>query len=141
MMKYEFEEMTNTTLTDEQYKGIEILYMDMADDMTKAEFVKMMTPAAKKMSTINEAKAKAEEMENQPLIFVCTDDGECYWHDGYWAKVVGGDIATGKILVRNLTYDEYARNCGASTVYTESGQACGVNWTFDYKAKQVKLVK
>lgn len=56
MMKHEFEELAGRTVTNDQYKAIETLYME--SNMTKQEFVKSVQPMLK---AIPEVIAKSEE--------------------------------------------------------------------------------
>lgn len=142
MMKHEFEALTGSTLTDEQYETFETMYM--AVSMSKQDFAKMMLPSARAISRENEAKAKADEMANQRLVMVETDGrtpNGCY-SIGYYAKVIGADIKTGKILVRNLTEAEYAEASRYHSVYWHDDRkekARGFGYR-DYYGRDVKLV-
>lgn len=79
----------------------------------------MIKPTAKVMAKQYFDERKAKEMQNQRLVFInrygLTPNG-CY-HMGYYAKVVGADIRTGKIKVRNLTPEEFDEQVRYHSVY------------------------
>lgn len=52
MMKSEFESLAGRTVTEEQYKAIETLYM--SSNLEKAEFVKSMRPMLKSNAAARE---------------------------------------------------------------------------------------
>lgn len=106
MLHFEFCKIAKCEISYEAYKqGFEPLYMTM--DIDKYAFVKMMSSAIKTV-----AKREAEqERKNQKLIFVSdgtkTPNG-CYYL-GEFVKMVDVDIPTGKVIVRELTDDEYQK--------------------------------
>lgn len=74
MNKFEFENLSGRSVTEEQYKAIEILYM--SSDLGKAEFVRDHSG------------------------FIKTPNG-CYFHIKY-VEVLDIDIKTGKYIIKPL---------------------------------------
>lgn len=126
MMQHEFERITGLEISYRDYSEI-IEPMYNALPMDKFSFCEMIKPTAKVMAKKYADERKAEEMKNQPLVFVnrfgLTPNG-CY-HIGYYAKVVGADIRTGKIKVRNLTPEEFDEQRSYHSMY----------WHDDYRIK------
>ena len=108
MMHEEFEKITGLEISYRDYSEVsEPMYG--AVQMDKYRFCEMIKPTAKVMAKKYAEERKAAEMRSQRLVFInqhgLTPNG-CY-HVGYYAKVVGADIRTGKIKVRNLTPEEF----------------------------------
>ena len=108
MMHEEFEKITGLEISYRDYSEvIEPMYSVLS--MDKYRFCEMIKPTAKVMAKQYAEERKAKEMQNQRLVFInqhgLTPNG-CY-HIGYYAKVLGADIRTGKIKVRNLTAEEF----------------------------------
>lgn len=108
MMYEEFEKITKLEISYRDYSEvIEPMYSVLSID--KYRFCEMIKPTAKVMAKKYAEERKAKEMRNQQLVFInqhgLTPNG-CY-HIGYYAKLVGADIRTGKIKVRNLTPEEF----------------------------------
>lgn len=104
MLHSEFCALSKCEISYKAYKeGFEPLYMAM--DIDKRSFVKMLLPAIKEVAKKEEEEAR----KRQKLIFVSdgrkTQNG-CYYL-GDFVKLVDVDIPTGKIIVRELTDDEY----------------------------------
>lgn len=104
MLHSEFCKIAKCEISYKAYKeAFEPLYTAM--DIDKASFVKMLLPAIKEVAKREEEEAR----KKQKLIFVSdgtkTPNG-CYYL-GDFAKLVDVDIPTGKIVVRELTDDEY----------------------------------
>lgn len=104
MLHSEFCKIAKCEISYEAYKqAFEPLYMTM--DVDKRSFVKMLLPAIKEVAKREEEEAR----KRQKLIFVSdgtkTPNG-CYYN-GEFVKLVDVDIPTGKIVVRELTDDEY----------------------------------
>ena len=143
MMQHEFERITGLEISYRDYSEI-IEPMYNALSMDKFSFCEMIKPTAKVMAKKYADERKAEEMKNQPLVFVnrfgLTPNG-CY-HIGYYAKVVGADIRTGKIKVRNLTPEEFDEQRSYHSMYWHDDdriKAQGFGH-MDYNEDQVILV-
>lgn len=143
MMQHEFERITGLEISYRDYNEI-IEPMYNALPMDKFSFCEMIKPTAKVMAKKYADERKAEEMRNQPLVFVdrygLTSNG-CY-HIGYYAKVVGADIRTGKIKVRNLTPEEFDEQRSYHSMYWHDDdriKAQGLGY-MDYNEDQVILV-
>lgn len=105
MLHSEFCKIAKHNISYTAYKeGFEPLYMAM--DVDKRTFVKLLLPAIKEVAKKEEEE---EARKRQKLIFVSdgtkTPNG-CYFN-GEFVKLVNVDIPTGKIIVRELTDDEY----------------------------------
>ena len=143
MMQHEFERITGLEISYRDYSEI-IKPMYNALPMDKFSFCEMIKPTAKVMAKKYADERKAEEMKNQPLVFVnrfgLTPNG-CY-DIGYYAKVVGADIRTGKIKVRNLTPEEFDEQRSYHSMYWHDDdriKAQGLGY-MDYNEDQVILV-
>lgn len=106
MLHSEFCKIAKCEISYKAYKeAFEPLYMTM--DVDKASFVKMLLPAIKEVAKKEEEEAR----KRQKLIFVSdgrkTPNG-CYYL-GDFVKLVDVDIPTGKVVVRELTDDEYQK--------------------------------
>ena len=104
MLHSEFCALSKCEISYKAYKeGFEPLYMAM--DIDKRSFVKMVLPAIKEVAKKEEEEAR----KRQKLLFVSdgtkTPNG-CYYF-GEFVKLVNVDIPTGKVVVRELTDDEY----------------------------------
>lgn len=108
MMQHEFERITGLEISYRDYNEI-IEPMYNALPMDKFSFCEMIKPTAKVMAKKYAEERKVAEMNNQRLVFINQDGltpNGCYYV-GYYAKVVGADIRTGKVRVRNLTPEEF----------------------------------
>ena len=105
MMYEEFEKITGLEISYRDYSEV-IEPMYGAVQMDKYRFCEMIKPTAKVMAKKYAEERKAAEMRSQRLVFIGLTPNGCY-HVGYYAKVVGADIRTGKIKVRNLTPEEF----------------------------------
>lgn len=118
MMYEEFEKITGLEISYRDYSEV-IEPMYGAVQMDKYRFCEMIKPTAKLMAKQYAEERKAQEMRSQRLVFVnqhgLTPNG-CY-HIGYYAKVVGADIRTGKIKVRNLTAEEFDEQVRYHSMY------------------------
>ena len=104
MLHSEFCKIAKCEISYKVYKeAFEPLYMSM--DIDKHAFVKMLLPAIKEVAKKEEEEAR----KRQKLIFVSdgtkTPNG-CYYN-GEFVKLVDVDILAGKVIVRELTDDEY----------------------------------
>lgn len=101
MMKHEFEKIAKRTVTDDEYKSIEILYMN--SNLDKYEFVKSI-----------KGMLKSIPEENKEDIVVI---GVRQLPNGTWitypAEVVDINISTGKYEVKRLS----SNRCWAETGY------------------------
>ena len=108
MMHEEFEKITGLEISYRDYSEvIEPMYGAVQTD--KYRFCEMIKPTAKVMAKKYAEERKAAEMRSQRLVFINQDGltpNGCY-NVGYYAKVVGADIRTGKVKVRNLTPEEF----------------------------------
>lgn len=143
MMHEEFEKITGLEISYRDYNEV-IEPMYSALSMDKYRFCEMIKPTAKVMAKQYSEERKAKEMQNQRLVFInrygLTPNG-CY-HIGYYAKVVGADIRTGKIKVRNLTSEEFDEQVRYHSVYwheDEQIKAQGFGYK-DYDECEVILV-
>ena len=104
MMHEEFQKITGLEISYRDYSEV-IEPMYGAVQMDKYSFCEMIKPTAKAMAKKYAEERKVAEMNNQRLVFINQDGltpNGCYYV-GYYAKVVGADIRTGKVKVRNLT--------------------------------------
>ena len=99
MMKQEFETIAKRTVTDEQYKAIEALYM--ASDLDKYSFVKSIKGM---LETI------PEETNREKVLIGVKEMPNGTWMT-YEAEIVNANIKTGKIEVKRLS----ANRCWAET--------------------------
>lgn len=97
MMKHEFEAIAGRTVTDEQYKKIESLYME--SNLDKYEFVKSIKAMLKSIP---------EQITKRILTILVTDNSGnittpngCYYHT-VKAELLDIDIKTGEIRVREI---------------------------------------
>ena len=143
MMYEEFEKITGLEISYRDYSEV-IEPMYGAVQMDKYRFCEMIKPMAKLMAKQYAEERKAQEMRSQRLVFVnqhgLTPNG-CY-HIGYYAKVVGADIRTGKIKVRNLTAEEFDEQVRYHSMYWHKDdriKAQGLGYK-DYDEHEVILV-
>ncbi len=143
MMYEEFEKITGLEISYRDYSEV-IEPMYGAVQMDKYRFCEMIKPTAKLMAKQYAEERKAQEMRSQRLVFVnqhgLTPNG-CY-HIGYYAKVVGADIRTGKIKVRNLTAEEFDEQVRYHSMYWHKDdriKAQGLGYK-DYDEHEVILV-
>lgn len=118
MLYEEFAKITGLEIDFKDYtEVIEPMYGALT--MDKYRFCEMIKPTAKVMAKKYAEERKAAEMNNQRLVFVnlggLTPNG-CYYI-GYYAKVVGADISTGKVKVRNLTPEEFDDQVSYHSMY------------------------
>lgn len=143
MMYEEFEKITGLEVSCRDYSEV-IEPMYNALPMDKYRFCEMIKPTAKVMAKRYAEECKAKEMQNQRLVFInqhgLTPNG-CY-HIGYYAKVVGADIRTGKVRIRNLTPEEFDEQISYHSMYWHDDdriKAQGIGYK-DYDDDQVILV-
>lgn len=98
MNKFEFENLSGRTVTEEQYKAIEILYM--SSDLDKYSFVKSMRSILKNIPELEKKKDIKRMLVRDNSGFLKTPNG-CYFHIKY-VEVVGIDITTGKYIIKPL---------------------------------------
>lgn len=91
MMKSEFEKLAGRTVTGEQYKAIEALYMESTLD--KLDFVKSMKAMLKSIP---------EQHANSRIIIGVKPMPNGTWMT-YEAELVDVNIATGKTIVKRLS--------------------------------------
>lgn len=101
MMKHEFEAIAKRTVTDEQYKAIEALYMESTLD--KNEFVKSIKGMLKSLP---------EESKEEKVIVGVKQMPNGTWMT-YEAQVIDINIKTGKYEVKRLSNNR----CWAETNY------------------------
>ena len=106
MLHSEFCKIAKCEISYKAYKeAFEPLYMTM--DVDKRFFVEMLLPSIKEVAKKEEEEAR----KKQKLIFVSdgtkTPNG-CYYL-GEFVKMVDVDIPTGKVIVRELTDNEYQK--------------------------------
>lgn len=143
MLYEEFAKITGLEIDFKDYTEV-IEPMYGAVQMDKYRFCEMIKPTAKLMAKQYAEERKAQEMRSQRLVFVnqhgLTPNG-CY-HIGYYAKVVGADIRTGKIKVRNLTAEEFDEQVRYHSMYWHKDdriKAQGLGYK-DYDEHEVILV-
>lgn len=98
MMKSEFEKLAGRSVTDEQYRALEILYM--ASNFDKSEFVKIMSPMLKNIPQMENVKSIKRMAVRDHSGFRKTPNG-CYYHIEY-VEFVDVDIKTGKYIIKPL---------------------------------------
>jgi hypothetical protein len=91
MTKSEFEAIAKRTITNDQYKAIETLYM--SSNLDKIEFVK---------SIKNMLKAIPEEKNTKKVIIAVAQMPNGTFAT-YEAEVIDYDISTGKVLVKRTS--------------------------------------
>ena len=101
MMKQEFEKIAKRTVTDDEYKAIEILYMN--SNLDKYEFVK---------SIKGMLKSVPEEKKENIIVVGVNKLPNGTWVT-YEAEVVDISISTGKYEVKRLS----SNRCWAETGY------------------------
>ena len=101
MMKSEFEKIAGRTVTGEQYKAIEALYMD--SNLDKIAFVKSIKAMLNSMP---------EEHSNRKVLVGVKPMPNGTWMT-YEAELIDVDIKTGKTKVKRLT----ANRCWAETSF------------------------
>lgn len=124
MMHEEFERITGLEISYKDYSEI-IEPMYTALPMDKFQFCEMIKPSAKVMAKRYAEEIKAKTTKAQRLVFVVTDGmtpNGCY-HIGYYAKVTGVDVKTGKIKLRNLTYEEFEEEARYHSLYWHEDEA------------------
>ena len=118
MMHEEFQKITGLEISYRDYSEV-IEPMYGAVQMDKYSFCEMIKPTAKAMAKKYAEERKVAEMNNQRLVFINQDGltpNGCYYV-GYYAKVVGADIRTGKVKVRNLTPEEFVDQARYHSMY------------------------
>lgn len=98
MNKFEFENLSGRSVTEEQYKAIEILYM--SSNLEKTEFVKSMKSILKSIPQLKKEKDIKRMLVRDHSGFIKTPNG-CYFHIKY-VEVVDIDINTGKYIIKPL---------------------------------------
>lgn len=143
MLYKEFEKITGLEIDFKDYtEVIEPMYGALT--MDKYQFCEMIKPTAKVMAKRYAEEASKKRMAEQKLVFVETKGktpNGCY-RFGYYAKVVGADIRTGKTKVRNLTSEEFKEECKYHLMHwheDEKSKAQGVGYA-DYQDDQIILI-
>lgn len=103
MMKSEFESLAGRTVTEEQYKAIETLYM--SSNLEKAEFVKSMRPMLKSIPQPEKKKNTKRMAVRDRSGYRMTQNG-CYYHIEY-VELVDIDIKTGKYIIKPLEEKDF----------------------------------
>lgn len=98
MMKSEFENLAGRTVNDEQYKAIEILYMN--SNLDKYEFVKSMRQMINSILQPEKVKNIKRMAVRDRSGFRKTPNG-CYYHIEY-VELVDVDIKTGQYIIKSL---------------------------------------
>ena len=98
MNKFEFENLSGRSVTEDQYKAIEILYM--SSNLEKAEFVKSMKSMLKSIPQPKKEKDIKRMLVRDHSGFIKTPNG-CYFHIKY-VELVDVDIKTGKYIIKPL---------------------------------------
>lgn len=98
MNKSEFENLSGRSVTEDQYKAIEILYM--SSNLEKAEFVKSMKSMLKSIPQPKKEKDIKRMLVRDHSGFIKTPNG-CYFHIKY-VELVDVDIKTGKYIIKPL---------------------------------------
>jgi hypothetical protein len=102
-MKSEFESLAGRTVTEEQYKAIETLYM--SSNLEKAEFVKSMRPMLKSIPQPEKKKNTKRMAVRDRSGYRMTPNG-CYYHIEY-VELVDIDIKTGKYIIKPLEEKDF----------------------------------
>mgnify|MGYP001851623277 CR=1 FL=1 len=100
MLKTEFEKMVGRTISDTQYKAIELLYM--ASDMDKFDFAKSMK---KVVLSIPENKKKDIKRMCVRVSGYRKTPNQCWFYIKY-VELVDIDIKTGKYIVKDLESED-----------------------------------
>lgn len=99
MMKAEFENLADRTVTEEQYRAFEILYM--SSNLKKAEFVNSIKPLLKSIPQQEKVKDIKRMAVRDHSGFRKTPNG-CYYHIEY-VELVDVDVKTGKYIIKHLS--------------------------------------
>lgn len=136
MNKFEFENISGISVTDDQYKAIEILYM--SSDLEKAEFVKSMKPMLKTIPQLKKEKDIKRMLVRDHSGFIKTPNG-CYFHIKY-VELLDIDIKTGKYIIKPLNDKDFeqlikeGKSLSLSTGFDFDYEDC-----IDQKKKPIKL--
>lgn len=98
MLKEEFEAIANRTVTNEQYKAIEELYMESTLD--KYEFVKSIKAMLKAMPEVEKESKIVTVGTNDNSGYHWTPNG-CYRHT-IKAELIDVDVKTGKYIIKEI---------------------------------------
>lgn len=121
MNKFEFENLSGRSVTEEQYKAIEILYM--SSDLGKAEFVKSMKPMLKSIPQPKKEKDIKRMLVRDHSGFIKTPNG-CYFHIKY-VEVLDIDIKTGKYIIKPLEDKDFEQ-------LVKEGKSLSLSTWFDF---------
>lgn len=121
MMKSEFENLAGRTVTDEQYRALEILYMN--SNLDKYEFVKSMRGILKNMHQPEKVKDIKRMAVRDNSGFRKTPNG-CYYHIEY-VEVVDIDIKTGKYIIKSLEEKDFEH-------LIKEGESLSLSTWFDF---------
>lgn len=119
MMKNEFENLAGRTVTEEQYRAIEILYM--SSNLEKAEFVKSIKPLLKSIPQQEKVKDIKRMAVRDNSGCRKTPNG-CYYHIKY-VELVDLDIKTGKYIIKPLEQKDLEQL---------SQEGCSLNLSTDF---------
>lgn len=136
MMKAEFENLAGRTVTEKQYRAIELLYM--STNLEKTEFVKSIKPLLKSIPQQGKVKDIKRMAVRDNSGFRKTPNG-CYYHIEY-VELVDVDIKTGKYIIKQLESKDLERllqdgcNLNLSTWFDFDYEDC-----VDEKKKSIEL--
>lgn len=121
MMKSEFESIAGRTVTDEQYKAIETLYM--GSNLEKVEFVKSIRTMLKSIPQPEKKKNIKRMAVRDKSGYRMTPNG-CYYHIEY-VELVDIDIKTGKYIVKALEDKDFEQ-------LEKAGHSLDLDTRFDF---------
>lgn len=121
MLKFEFENLAGRTVTDEQYRAIEILYM--SGNVEKAEFVKNIKSVLKNIPQPEKEKEIKRMLVRDHNGYRKTPNG-CYYHIKY-VELADIDINTGKYIVKPLEEKDFE-------LLVKDGHDLVLNTSFDF---------
>lgn len=135
MMHSEFCKISGQEVSYKVYKEkFEPMYTSL--DIEKREFIKFMMPVIKEVAKQERIAREAEQRRNQKLVFVSNGiktPNLCYYLGDFF-KMVGCDIRSGKVLVRELTDDEFKNEVAPC-------HSAYLNGVYDFLEEQVMIVK
>lgn len=136
MMKNEFENLAGRTVTEEQYRAIEILYM--SSNLEKAEFVKSIMPSLKSIPQQEKVKDIKRMAVRDNSGCRKTPNG-CYYHIKY-VELVDLDIKTGKYIIKPLEQKDLEQlSQEGCSLYLSTGFDFDYEDCIDEKKKPIDL--
>ena len=94
MLKNEFEEMTGLSMTEEEFNGVNALYMACGDDTDKGEFCKLYMDFEGRLELMHRIEREHQRMK---------DDREEYKLLLKEADEIRGDVATGVLEISSMS--------------------------------------